>query len=106
MAGIKFVRDGVTFEVKYVQERVWDSILIYSYHPERLIFKRKFEGDYIFCVAAAIAKQEINIDTASEDYFVKLAEFVLDSMLKNRKNREEKEKLHQKQLEYMEKMSH
>ena len=92
--------------MKYVQERVWDSILIYSYHPERLIFKRNFEGDYIFCVAAAIAKQEINIDTTSEDYLVKLAEFVLDSMLKNRKNREEKEKLYQKQLEYMEKMSH
>lgn len=103
--GLKVVRNGVTYEVRFIEERIWDSVRIYRYNPDAIIFKRKLEAEYLQCILAEMAVRLGGINSSAEDYLVRLAEYAVDSMISAQQEAACKQALRNKQEDYFNKMS-
>lgn len=96
-----FHRNGVEYQVYFNPQRVWDEVIIYQINPNRKFFKKREVARYLELVLRAEATYLNGLDANSESFMYDLANFALDSYLKNMEANEKAAELKSRQFEYL-----
>lgn len=102
---LKVTRPEGEFYVRYEEARIWDSMSIFEYRPNRLFFKYKCLNTYLYCILCDLARREGRVDSNSDNYMVQVAEYAVDFYIAARKQEAAAAEKRNRQEAYFAKMS-
>ena len=87
-----------TYYVDYDMNTMFGSINIYTYNPNRLLFKYKNIVSYIYCAIVELASHH-GVDKNSDNFLVELANFAVNMHVDAQKAAKEAAIKHSRQQE-------
>lgn len=98
--------NGVTYHVRFFEERIWDHVDVFTFDPTKRFFKRKFKVSYIECILKRFmeidyTEQKRVFDKTSPSFLYELAKYAVEMAARSDCESAIARKNYENQLEYI-----